>query len=75
MGLSRPALGLDDPAYTKSWEGEHFPGLKGGRIHLLNGQGGHGTSGSHAGGMHASDGSPILQGQTSNVWAPNAPQQ
>lgn len=34
---TKAALDLDDPKYPASWEGEHFPGLKSGKIHI-NGQ-------------------------------------
>jgi len=31
---TKAALELDDPKYPASWEGEHFPGLKSGSVHL-----------------------------------------
>ncbi len=31
---TKAALEIDDPKYPASWEGEHFPGLASGKIHL-----------------------------------------
>jgi hypothetical protein len=31
---TKAALGLDDPKYPASWQGEHFPGLSSGKMHL-----------------------------------------
>ncbi len=31
---TKEALAMDDPAYPKSWEGEHFPGLEKGNGHM-----------------------------------------
>ena len=31
---TKAALGLDDPKYPASWQGEHFPGLSTGKMHL-----------------------------------------
>ncbi len=31
---TKAALGIDDANYPKSWQGEHFPGIKSGKIHL-----------------------------------------
>lgn len=31
---TKAALEMDDTAYPKSWEGEHFPGLSSGKMHL-----------------------------------------
>ncbi len=31
---TRAALDLDDPKYPASWQGEHFPGLSSGKMHL-----------------------------------------
>ncbi|MBL8998838.1 MAG: hypothetical protein JNL44_16110, partial [Gemmatimonadetes bacterium] len=31
---TRAALELDDQKYPASWQGEHFPGLAGGSMHL-----------------------------------------
>jgi homogentisate 1,2-dioxygenase len=54
---TRAALELDDQQYPKSWEGEHFPGLQSGKIHL-NGTG----NGSKV---------PVHKHESvSNVWAP-----
>jgi homogentisate 1,2-dioxygenase len=35
---TRAALEIDDPKYPASWEGEHFPGLSSGKIHLAEGK-------------------------------------
>jgi hypothetical protein len=31
---TKAAIELDDANYPKSWEGEHFPGLASGKIHV-----------------------------------------
>ena len=31
---TKAALELDDPKYPASWQGEHFPGLSTGKMHL-----------------------------------------
>ncbi|HNB58728.1 MAG TPA: homogentisate 1,2-dioxygenase [Phycisphaerales bacterium] len=54
---TKAALGLDDPNYTKSWEGEHFPGLTSGKVHL-NGAGSNGRV------------EVLRHEHTANVWAP-----
>jgi homogentisate 1,2-dioxygenase len=41
---TKAALEIDDPKYPASWEGEHFPGIKSGKIHL-NGEAVHGPDG------------------------------
>jgi homogentisate 1,2-dioxygenase len=46
---TKAAVEIDDPKYTASWEGEHFPGIKSGKIHL-NGE----TA------IHGPDGRPQL---------------
>ncbi len=53
---TRAALDLDDPKYPASWEGEHFPGLASGKIHL-------GSDGGQSVPVTDSKGS-------ANVWAP-----
>jgi len=83
---TKAAIDLDDTKYPASWQGEHFPGLSSGKMHL---NGAHGTPvpviratvpatvlpapGSGAEGANGHANSPIpggVQGQTSNVWAP-----
>jgi hypothetical protein len=56
----KAALGIDDPAYPASWQGEHFPKLAKGEI-KLNG---------HPGKMHGPDGKPIDRAHVANTWAP-----
>lgn len=57
---TKAALGIDDPAYPASWQGEHFPKLAKGEI-KLNG---------HPGKMHGPDGKPIDRTHVANTWAP-----
>jgi homogentisate 1,2-dioxygenase len=42
---TKAALELDDPKYPASWEGEHFPGIKSGKIHLNGEAAVHGPDG------------------------------
>jgi homogentisate 1,2-dioxygenase len=57
---TKAALEWDDPNYPKSWEGEHFPGLQSGKIHLS----------SMANGT-AKNAVPVHKHESvSNVWAP-----
>jgi homogentisate 1,2-dioxygenase len=42
---TKAALDIDDPKYTASWEGEHFPGIKSGKIHLNGAAAMHGPDG------------------------------
>jgi len=56
------ALGIDDSKYPASWQGEHFPGLASGKLHL------NGTATTPAGGpgrVEVHDHKSIA-----NVWAP-----
>ncbi len=64
---TKAALGLDDPKYPESWQGEHFPGIKEGRITIGSGNGQVG-----GGVLHGPDGKPRPpEGvPTANVWAP-----
>src|SRR5256885_2119799 len=53
---TKAALAIDDSNYPKSWQGEHFPGLASGKLHLSNGK---------------ASGVEVLKHQhTANVWAP-----
>lgn len=54
---TKAALDLDDVNYPKSWEGEHFPGLQSGKIHL------NGTNPAAKVPVHNHE-------SISNVWAP-----
>jgi len=64
---TKAALELDDPKYTDSWQGEHFPGIKGGRI-TTNAVGAmHNADGSHVNG-HANG--VAANGKVADVWAP-----
>ncbi len=55
---TKAALDLDDPNYPKSWQGEHFPGLSSGKMHL---------NGASANG----DRVPVHEHKSvANVWAP-----
>jgi homogentisate 1,2-dioxygenase len=42
---TKAALEVDDPKYPASWEGEHFPGIKSGKIHLNGDAPAHGPDG------------------------------
>ena len=42
---TKAALEIDDPKYPASWEGEHFPGIKSGKIHLNGEAAVHGPDG------------------------------
>lgn len=54
---TKAALDLDDINYPKSWEGEHFPGLQSGKIHLT--------------GANTTPKVPVHKHESvSNVWAP-----
>ncbi len=64
---TKAALELDDPNYTKSWEGEHFPGIKAGRISTNAVGAMHNADGTHVNG-HA-NGVPV-NGKVADVWAP-----
>jgi homogentisate 1,2-dioxygenase len=56
---TKAALEIDDANYPKSWQGEHFPGLSSGKMHL------NGASESKG------DRVPVHEHRTSaNVWAP-----
>jgi hypothetical protein len=57
---TKAALDLDDANYPKSWQGEHFPGLSSGKMHL-NGTSTNGTHGKVE--VHRHE-------HTANVWAP-----
>jgi len=60
---TKAALQLDDPKYTDSWQGEHYPGIKAGRIHV-NGVGpSHNPDGTHASEIPKN-------GKVADVWAP-----
>lgn len=64
---TQAALDMDDSNYPKSWEGEHFPGLQSGKIHI------NGTAGTSAPGTSAlrADSVPVHRHESvSNVWAP-----
>jgi len=56
---TKAALALDDPKYPASWEGEHFPGLKSGQVHLS-------SEPTRPG--HPQE--PAKPGKTTDVWAP-----
>lgn len=59
---TRAALEMDDEKYPASWQGEHFPGLSTGSLHL------NGTNGTAP---PAGDKVPVFEHrQVSNVWAP-----
>jgi homogentisate 1,2-dioxygenase len=59
---TKAALQIDDEKYPASWQGEHFPGLSTGSIHL------NGANGTPA---KPGDNVPVFEHrQTSNVWAP-----
>lgn len=62
---TRAALELDDPKYPASWQGEHFPKLAAGLIHL---------NGEHASALPGQAGTPgdrlDAKGTSANVWAP-----
>jgi homogentisate 1,2-dioxygenase len=62
---TRAALELDDPRYTDSWQGEHYPGIKGGRI-TTNAVG----AMHNADGTHANGNSVAVNGKVADVWAP-----
>jgi homogentisate 1,2-dioxygenase len=64
---TKAALELDDPNYTKSWEGEHFPGIKAGRISTNAVGPMHNPDGSHVNG--SASGLP-KDGKVADVWAP-----
>lgn len=56
---TKAALDLDDPKYPASWEGEHFPGLKSGQVHLS-------AEATRPG--HPQE--PASPGKTTDTWAP-----
>lgn len=62
---TKAALDLDDAKYPASWQGEHFPGLASGKIHLSsNGTNGHAANGNNPA-------VPVFDHKSvSNVWAP-----
>jgi Homogentisate 1,2-dioxygenase len=64
---TKAALELDDPNYTKSWEGEHFPGIKAGRISTNAVGPMHNPDGSHVNG--SASGLP-KDGKVADVWTP-----
>ncbi len=58
---TKAAIEIDDANYPKSWQGEHFPGLASGKIHLS------GVNGTANGAPRV----PVDEHKTvSNVWAP-----
>jgi len=75
---TKAALGIDDPAYPDSWQGDHFPQSHG--QHQANGM--PNAAGPVPGAPHAASAQPyalpngaprqvteILEGRTTNVWA------
>jgi homogentisate 1,2-dioxygenase len=60
---TKAALEIDDANYPKSWQGEHFPGLTSGKIHV---------NGEAAGALPASTNRVTISEHKSvaNVWAP-----
>ena len=58
---TKAALQLDDSKYPASWQGEHFPGLSSGSLHL------NGTNGKAPGDAKV----PVFEHRNvANVWAP-----
>jgi homogentisate 1,2-dioxygenase len=68
---TKAALELDDPKYTDSWQGEHFPGIKGGRI-TTNAVGAmHNPDGTHVNGHANGQANGVAaNGKVADVWAP-----
>ncbi|MEX2219452.1 MAG: homogentisate 1,2-dioxygenase [Phycisphaerales bacterium] len=65
---TKAAIELDDSNYPKSWQGEHFPGLASGKIHV-NGE--TATRASAPGLPASTNRVPIHEHKTTaNVWAP-----
>jgi homogentisate 1,2-dioxygenase len=61
---TKAALQLDDSNYPASWQGEHFPGLRAGSVHLsVNGEAAHAAS---RDAQQAAAAKPVA----TNVWAP-----
>jgi homogentisate 1,2-dioxygenase len=79
---TKAAIDMDDAKYPASWQGEHFPGLASGKIHLgangSNGTNGAATNGhtalpaGHAHGLPASTNKVEIfrHENVANVWAP-----
>jgi homogentisate 1,2-dioxygenase len=68
---TKAALELDDQNYPKSWQGEHFPGLASGKIHL-NGENAGVTGNGQPSPLPASTNRVTVHEHKSvaNVWAP-----
>lgn len=67
---TRAALELDDENYPRSWQGEHFPGLASGKIHLNGGTAP--AANGHPTGLPASTNRVTIHEHktVANVWAP-----
>jgi hypothetical protein len=64
---------MDDKNYPASWQGEHFPGLASGKLHLGAANGGNGTNGTtvHGNGAAHPGHVPVYEHRNvANVWAP-----
>jgi homogentisate 1,2-dioxygenase len=68
---TKAALELDDQNYPKSWQGEHFPGLASGKIHL-NGENASATGNGQPSPLPASTNRVAVHEHktVANVWAP-----
>ena len=68
---TKAAIELDDANYPKSWQGEHFPGLASGKIHV-NGEAALPTNGAAAHPLPASTNRVTVHEHktVANVWAP-----